>query len=124
ENVVDAGYMISGPREGSGNIYYGDQLKAGSPLSDVRAYMYAENNYGAHALKSQNYIHDIMVHGNMTAGNLFRVDRDFGNAHSQLTVHYDDRLVRDPEFLPGIPKWQAKSVPYRICSWRIIPSMD
>jgi hypothetical protein len=121
-SVIDSGYMISGPREGSGNIYYGDQLKGGSPLADCRCYMYAENNYGAHALLSHGYVHDILVHGNMTAGNLFRVERDYGWQHAKLTVHYDDRLAQNADFLPGIPKWHDAGTAYNIYSWRLVPT--
>ena len=32
----------------------------------------------------------VTVHGNMTAGNQVRIERDFHGQHSKLTVDFDD----------------------------------
>ncbi len=101
----------------SGNIYFGDPTFG--TLERMDAFMYAENNFYDNNLSASGSAR-VTVNGNMTAGNQVRINRDFGGAHSKLTVNYDDRLVSGAVTLPGLPGFQYSGSGWALRSWREI----
>jgi len=99
----------------SGNIYFGDPTFG--TLERMDAFMYAENNFYDNNLSASGSAR-VTVNGNMTAGNQVRINRDFGGAHSKLTVNYDARLVNGSISLPGLPGFQFGSTAWELRGWR------
>ncbi len=97
---------VSDPNEpDSGNIYLGDPRWG--TLELMNAYLYAENNFYDNNLSS-NGSSEVVLNGNMTAGNHVDIQRDYvdshGNVeHSRLEVNFDDRLSQGTIQLPGLP---------------------
>ncbi|MSR61946.1 MAG: hypothetical protein EXS08_05830 [Planctomycetes bacterium] len=84
----------------SGNIYFGDPVFG--TLEQMHAFMYAENNFIDKNLNAAGSA-KVAVYGNMTAGNKVDIQRDFGTAHSKLTVNYDGRISNGDLKMPGLP---------------------
>ena len=108
----------------SGNIYFGDP--GGGTLEYMDAYMYAENDfldYNLSASGSKN----VVLNGNMTAGNQVNIDRDVVNAdgtisHSQLVVQFDDRVASGELSMPGLPSWIGATGDFQVLAWREVTS--
>jgi hypothetical protein len=103
----------------SGNIYFGDPTFG--TLEHMSAFMYAENNFMDTNLSATGSA-TVTVNGNMTAGNQVKINRDFGAAHSKLTVNFDDRLSSGDMALPGLPKASGAGASWVLASWREIAS--
>jgi hypothetical protein len=98
----DGDGIYEGPSEGSGNIKFGDPN--GGPLGHVHGFLYAENNFEDHVLDPKSGAPlDFQITGTMSAGNLLRINRDFGGQHAQMIVNYDTRLSDGTINLPGLP---------------------
>lgn len=98
----------------SGNIYFGDP-RFGT-LEAMQAFMYAENNFHDTNLSASGSAR-VTVRGTMSAGNQVNIQRDFGTAHSKLTVDFDDRIKNGTIDMPGLPT-VAQQLSYTIVSWR------
>lgn len=101
----------------SGNIYFGDPTFG--TLEHMEAFMYAENNFHDNNLSATGSA-KVTVHGNMTAGNQVKINRDFGAQHSKLTVDFDDRIWTGTLDLPGLPNQSGASATWLVMSWREI----
>ncbi len=99
----------------SGNIYFGDP--SFGTLEYMDAFMYAENNFLDTNLSASGSAR-VTVHGNMTAGNQVKINRDFGAQHSKLTVNYDSRIWDGTLQLPGLPSSSGSSAAWSVASWR------
>jgi hypothetical protein len=99
----------------SGNIYFGDP--SFGTLEYMDAFMYAENNFLDTNLSATGSAR-VTVHGNMTAGNQVKINRDYGTQHSKLTVNFDPRIWNGNLDLPGIPSVSGGSETYLVASWR------
>jgi hypothetical protein len=102
----------------SGNIYFGDP--AFGTLREMNAFMFAENNFYDTNLDASGSS-QVLVHGNMTAGNQVAIDRDYDGAHSKLTVELDDRIMSGRLALPGLPGFDQGGLDFTLASWREIP---
>jgi hypothetical protein len=60
----------------------------------------------------------VTVHGNMTAGNQVKINRDFGTQHSKLTVDFDSRIWDGTLDLPGLPTQSQSGAAWTVASWR------
>jgi hypothetical protein len=81
------------------------------------AFMYAENDFLDNNMSASGSAR-VTVHGNMTAGNQVRINRDFGGQHSKLTVNFDSRVWDHSVDLPGIPVTNGSAPSYAVVSWR------
>jgi len=99
----------------SGNIYFGDP--SFGTLEYMDAFMYAENNFLDSNLSATGSAR-VTVHGNMTAGNQVKINRDFGSQHSKLTVNYDSRIWDGTLQLPGLPTASGSGSAWAVASWR------
>lgn len=99
----------------SGNIYFGDP--SFGTLEYMDAFMYAENNFYDTNLSAAGSAR-VTVHGNMTAGNQVKINRDFGTQHSKLTVNFDPRIWDGDLHLPGLPTTSGADPAYKVVSWR------
>ncbi len=99
----------------SGNVYFGDPVYG--TLEYMDAFMFAENNFLDTNLSASGSA-TVTVHGNMTAGNQVKIDRDFNGAHSKLTVDFDERIVNSSISLPGLPTATAGVAGWTMGSWR------
>ncbi|MDZ4774936.1 MAG: hypothetical protein SGI72_17595 [Planctomycetota bacterium] len=99
----------------SGNIYFGDPTFG--TLEYMDAFMYAENNFLDTNLSATGSAR-VTVHGNMTAGNQVKINRDFGSQHSKLTVNFDARIWDGDLSLPGIPRVTGGETNFLVASWR------
>ena len=99
----------------SGNIYFGDP--SFGTLERMDAFMYAENNFQDNNLSATGSA-KVTVNGNMTAGNQVRINRDFGDQHSKLTVNFDERLGSGSLSLPGLPKQRGGDLSWSVRGWR------
>jgi hypothetical protein len=99
----------------SGNIYFGDP--SFGTLEYMDAFMYAENNFMDTNLSATGSAR-VTVHGNMTAGNQVKINRDYGSQHSKLTVNFDPRIWDGNLNLPGIPSVSGGNETYTVASWR------
>jgi hypothetical protein len=104
----------------SGNIYFGDPTFG--TLEVMEAFMYADNNFHDNNLNSSGSA-EVVVNGNMTAGNHVDINRDWGNQHSRLTVNFDDRIQTGAIVPPGLPSWAGNTGNgptggYTVTSWR------
>jgi len=113
----DGDGVYEGPKEGSGNVYFGDPN--GGPLGHVHGYIYAENNFEDYVLDgTTGEPLDFEVTGMFSAGNLVRINRDFGGQHAQMKVNYDDRLIKGTINLPGLPLPDVTAGEWVAISWR------
>ncbi len=112
----DGDNVYEGPKEGSGNVMFGDPN--GGPLGHVHGYIYAENNFEDHVLDPSGDPLDFEVTGMFSAGNLVRINRDFGGKHAQMKVNYDDRLAKGTINLPGLPPADVTAGDWVAVSWR------
>ena len=101
----------------SGNIYFGDPTFG--TLEHMSAFMYAENNFLDNNLNAAGSA-AVTLDGNMTAGNQVRINRDYGSAHSKLTVNFDDRVSTKSITLPGLPRTTATQSGLRVSLWHEI----
>lgn len=99
----------------SGNIYFGDPVFG--TLEYMDAFMYAENDFMDTNLSATGSAR-VTVHGNMTAGNQVKINRDFGSQHSKLTVDFDPRVWDGDLVLPGLPTTSGAAPTFRVVSWR------
>ncbi len=99
----------------SGNIYFGDPTFG--TLEYMSAFMYAENNFYDNNLSASGSA-KVTVHGNMTAGNQVKINRDFGTQHSKLTVNFDSRIWDGDLTLPGLPSQSGADPTWVVASWR------
>jgi hypothetical protein len=104
----------------SGNIYFGDPDFG--TLEFMQAFMYAENNFFDNNLDESGSA-EVVVAGNMTAGNHVDINRDYVDEdgdvqHSRLTVEFDDRISTGALVLPGLPETEGGTAGFRIVSWR------
>ncbi len=110
--------MKNGGVENSGNIYFGDPNFG--TLETMNAFMYAENNFYDTNLDASGS-QEILVHGNMTAGNQVLIERDFGPNHTKMTVDFDDRISIGDLDLPGLPGTiGGDEDAYTLTAWRRI----
>lgn len=100
----------------SGNIYFGDS-EFGT-LEEMHAYMYAENDFldvNMDAAGSK----EVHLHGIMSAGNQVQIERDFEDAHSKLSVQFDDRVSTGVLDMPGVPLMSGADDPaFSVVFWR------
>lgn len=118
----DGDGVYEGPREGSGNIHFGDPN--GGPLGHVQGFMYADNHFEDHVLEGtgrQPLPFDVT--GFMSAGEEVRINRDFGTGHARMGVNFDSRIVNGTLTFPGFPVATGRG-PLRLLSWRIVGSVD
>jgi hypothetical protein len=125
-NQYDAGEPIlhdngngiyEGNREGSGNVCFGDPN--GGPLGTVSGFIYAENNFEDHVLSGRNGTPQTFgVNGLLSAGNLFKVNRDYARGHAKMTINYDNRLLNETLTLPGLPRANNNNGPLVVYSWQ------
>ena len=101
----------------TGNIYFGDP--SFGTLERMDSFMYAENNFLDNNLSASGSAR-VTVNGNMTAGNQVRINRDFGNQHSKLTVNFDGRIASGAITLPGLPSTTPGEVDWNVVSWRTV----
>ncbi|MFM7298549.1 MAG: hypothetical protein ACKO4Q_15195 [Planctomycetota bacterium] len=101
----------------SGNIYFGDP--SFGTLERMDSFMYAENNFLDNNLSASGSA-KVIVNGNMTAGNQVRINRDWGNQHSKLTVNFDGRIASGAITLPGLPTTDPGEVDWNVVSWRTV----
>lgn len=125
-NASTPSSFYKGPKEGTGNVYYGDPNTG--PLGLVNSYIYAQNNFDDYALntisgevKPQPFV----LNGNMSAGNEIRINRDFLETdgtpfHAKMTVRYDPRLQSGAVSLPNLPNQVTGTTAggVSILSWR------
>jgi hypothetical protein len=104
----------------SGNIYFGDPTFG--TLEQMDSFMYAENDFYDNNLDAGGSA-EVTVNGNMTAGNQVLINRDYGSAHSKLTVNFDSRLASEDLTLPGLPSsGPGATTTWTVASWREIPA--
>jgi hypothetical protein len=114
----DGDGVYEGPREGSGNIHFGDPN--GGPLGHVQSFMYADNHFQDHVLEGTGGAPlPFDVTGFMSAGEEVRINRDFGTGHARMGVHFDSRIVNGTLTFPGFPTATARG-PLRMVSWRVV----
>jgi hypothetical protein len=130
-NASTPANFYTGPKEGTGNIYFGDPTIG--PVGLMGAYLYAQNNFDDYALSKINGLdqpQSIGIYGTMSAGNAIRIKRDFANAntgnvpfHAQMTVRYDPRLHSGAVKLPNLPQASVgvTTGAVSILSWRELP---
>lgn len=112
----DGDGVYEGPKEGSGNIYFGDPN--GGPLGHVHGFLYADNNFEDHSLDPSGTPLDFEITGTMSAGNHLEIQRDFGSSHAQMKVNYDSRLRDGLLNLPGLPTSSGTAKSLVVLSWR------
>jgi hypothetical protein len=114
----DGDGVYEGPREGSGNIHFGDPNGGG--LGHVHGFMYADNYFQDHVLNGTNgQPIPFEVTGFMSAGEQVRIKRDFNGQHAQMTVNFDSRVVDGDIILPGFPEKEV-SGELSMLSWRLL----
>ena len=104
----------------SGNIYLGDPRWGTREL--MHAYLYAENDFLDNNLDASGS-REVVLHGNMTAGNHVDIQRDFFKnngqvEHSRLEINFDERASLDTISLPGLPEAQSGIGGLRFTYWR------
>ncbi|MFI5402087.1 MAG: hypothetical protein ACHQ1G_04050 [Planctomycetota bacterium] len=118
----DGDGVYEGPREGSGNIMFGDPN--GGPLGHVHGYMYADNYFQDHVLDGGNgQPLPFEVTGFMSAGEQVRIRRDFNGKHAKMTVNFDSRVVDGVISLPGFPEKESAGE-IGLLSWRLISAPE
>lgn len=103
----------------SGNIYFGDPRWG--TLELMHAYLYAENDFYDNNLDRKGS-REVVVHGNMTAGNHVAIERDYVKPngtvmHSRLEVDFDERVSAGTLNLPGIPDAVLGVGGLQVASW-------
>jgi hypothetical protein len=114
----DGDGVYEGPKEGSGNIHFGDPN--GGPLGHVQGFMYADNHFEDHVLEGTGK--DPLpfdVTGFMSAGEEVRIKRDFNGRHARMGVNFDSRIVNGKLTFPGFPVAEGHG-PLRLVSWRVV----
>ena len=115
----DGDGVYEGNREGSGNVCFGDPN--GGPLGTVSGFIYAENNFEDHVLSGENGTPQTFgVNGLLSAGNLFKINRDYSLGHAKMTINYDNRLINNNLTLPGLPRANDSASSLIIYSWQEI----
>jgi hypothetical protein len=114
----DGDGVYEGPREGSGNIHFGDPNGGG--LGHVHGFMYADNYFQDHVLDGDNgQPIPFEVTGFMSAGEQVRIRRDFNGKHAKMTVNFDSRVVDREITLPGFPEKELAGE-IGLLSWRLL----
>jgi hypothetical protein len=112
----DGDGIYEGNREGSGNVCFGDPN--GGPLGTVSGFIYAENNFEDHVLSGRDGTPQTFgVFGLLSAGNLFKINRDYARGHAKMTINYDNRLLNQTLSLPGLPRANGQG-PLIVYSWQ------
>lgn len=111
----DGDGVYEGPAEGQGNIYFGDAVFG--TLEQMDSFLYAENNFYDTNLDASGS-KKVILNGNMTAGNLVSINRDYGTQHSQLIVNFDNRIANGTLPLTGLPSMNTQSS--NASPWRIV----
>lgn len=101
--------------EDSGNIYFGDPV--GGTLEYMDSFMYAENDFIDTNMNAAGSL-QVEVNGTMSAGNHVAIERDYGDAHSRLTVTADLRLDEGTLEMPGIPPTLSGGAGLSMGTWR------
>ena len=99
----------------SGNVYFGDPTFG--TLEHMNAFMYAENNFYDNNLDATGSARVDLI-GNMTAGEKVAINRDYGSAHSRLSVRFDSRIADGTLVLPGLPRASGADNKPSIRVWR------
>ena len=102
------------------SIYLGDPRWG--TLELMHAYLYAENDFLDNNLDASGS-REVVLHGNMTAGNHVDIQRDFFKnngqvEHSRLEINFDERASLDTISLPGLPEAQSGIGGLRFTYWR------
>lgn len=114
----DGDGIYEGPREGSGNILFGDPN--GGPLGHVHGFLYADNYFQDHVLDGGNgQPLPFEITGFMSAGEEVRIRRDFNGKHAQMVVNFDPRVVDGVVTLPGFPEKEAAGE-IGLLSWKLL----
>jgi hypothetical protein len=114
----DGDGLYQGPREGSGNIFFGDPN--GGPLGHVHGYMYADNYFQDHVLDGPDGRPlPFEVTGFMSAGEQVQIKRDFGGDHAKMKVNFDSRVVDGKVTVPGFPEKESAGA-LGLLSWRLV----
>ncbi len=102
---------MDGPKEGMGNIYYGDQSYTHGGVGD--GFYYAQNNVYMQTSNTTGGNRGYGIYGFLSAGGIFdmgngAVDhRDSGSGFVHYRVKYDGRLSDGSVVLPGTPQGQG-----------------
>ncbi len=113
-------------RDGNGgNIYYGDPSAGAGRIDPIKAYLYAENNFGWYP-KAEN-AGDFDLIGNMTAGNQIDFSkRGDGGNFVPVNIEFDPSIL-DPEVrdsLPMLPPPNTNEIipgsPYKVGSYQVL----
>tara|TARA_R110002126_G_scaffold41590_5_gene120830 strand:+ start:14987 stop:16426 length:1440 start_codon:yes stop_codon:yes gene_type:complete len=103
----------------SGNIYFGDPR--GGTIETMYGFMYAENDFVDMNLSASGS-KNVIVNGNMTAGNHVSLNRNYMKngveQHSRLEVNFDDRISSGALTLPSLPSWAGSAAGFQVVSWR------
>lgn len=122
----DGDGVYEGPREGSGNVYFGDPRFGTGGVTD--GYIYAENNAYLTSMNpnvdppaGQDAVYGVF--GFMSAGNqLLLGNRTSGANYVNFRVKYDDRIENGTLTFKGAPKaFGGNFEGLRVLSWRELP---
>lgn len=106
--------------EDSGNIYFGDPVFG--TMRFAESLLFAENNFVDNNLDSSGKA-EVILRGNMTAGNQVAINRDFisgsgDKRHTRLDLAFDPRQASGGLNLPGIPNGADHPTGFQIGAWR------
>lgn len=122
----DGDGVYEGPREGSGNVYFGDPRFGTGGVTD--GYIYAENNAYLTSMNpnvdppsGQDAVYGVF--GFMSAGNqLILGNRTSGSNYVNFRVKYDPRIENGTLSFKGAPKpFGGNFEGLRVLSWRELP---
>lgn len=107
----------------SGNISFGDPT--GGTLKEMNAFMYAENDFIDINLDKSGS-QSVSLYGNMSAGNVVDIQRDYGAKHTKLVVEFDERIMDGSLDQPGIPGSTSGDdlVGLQLLSWRLLANYE
>lgn len=113
---------IKSPKEGQGNVYYGELVATEGGISD--GYFYAQNNAYIMPLPAgaddKKKIYG--VRGFLSAGGVFVTgDRSKGDDYVNYRAEYDDRLETGEVDLPGVPTQGGSYAGLQVFTWRELP---
>ena len=111
----DGDGIYQGPREGSGNVLFGDMNKG--PVGTIDGFIYADNNFQDMVFNDSDNPLDFTVNGLLSAGNLMQIDRDQSGDHAPMVINYDDRLLIGTVNLPGLPTVNAIGGKWVAIAW-------
>lgn len=120
----DGDGIYEGPKEGQGNIFFGDVAYGTGGVTD--GFMYAENNAylmdpstATNPLSNMQDKHKIYgVNGFLSAGGVVDLgDRSLGNDYFQYKVKYDDRLEKKEINFKGLPNALGGGSDFALLAW-------